>query len=344
MKWDDGAWRAEALGWVNERLGAIARPPTGEPEQTHAMPWSTVFRVPTAAGPVWFKANNAGTAYEAALVDALGRWCPDRVVAPLAADTARGWLLMPDGGTTLRAAQRGDTDLDHWQQILVEYADLQRLLVARADELVRLGVPDLRPTVLAEARARLLAEERWLRLDLDDGMSRADLQRLRGDQQRYAALCAELDAYGVPASLQHDDLHDNNVFVANNVFAANKVFVTPGHYRVFDWGDSSVSHPFGTLLVTLRVVAHLLKLANGAPELLRMRDAYLEAWTSEYDVADLREAARLAARLGSVARALSYRRSLVDATPEVLAEHGDAVPGWLQEWWEPTPLESAPSA
>ena len=83
----------------------------------------------------------------------------------------------------------------------------------------------------------------------------------------------------------------------------------------------------------------LMELPEGAPELLRLRDAYLEAWSEEYDRAELREAARLAVRVGSVSRAMSYRRALAQATPAAMAEYGDAVPAWLLEYYAPTPFE-----
>src|SRR4029453_5171887 len=78
------------------------------------------------------------------------------------------------------------------------------------------------------------------------------------------ALVAELQESGIRESIQHDDLHDGQIFVRE------------GHYRVLDWGDSCVSHPFHSLTVTLRAAAWKLGLEPGSAELLRMRDAYLE--------------------------------------------------------------------
>ena len=118
-------------------------------------------------------------------------------------------------------------------------------------------------------------------LDKPDALSAAQLAGLRADQGRFAEWCDQLAATGVAASLQHDDLHDANIFVP---------YDGVGPYRVFDWGDASVAHPFTTLLVTLRVVAYRLELTGGAAELLRLRDAYLEPWTGEHDRATLVEA------------------------------------------------------
>jgi hypothetical protein len=333
--WLDPRWRASALDWVTARLGELGRSVQGEVGQPHVYPWSTVLRVPTAEGVVWFKANARGTAYEVPLLTALGGWCPDRVLVPLAADAERGWVLLPDGGTTLRAAQAGHTDVAHWERVLVEYAELQRLLVPHAEEMVALGVPDLRPAALPGHLADLLADEPVLMVDEPDGITSADLARLRSEQGRFARWCDELAATGIPSSLQHDDLHDANIFVPSD---------GAGPYRVFDWGDASVAHPFTTLLVTLRVVAQVGKLPNGAPELFRLRDAYLEAWTGEHDRATLLEACRLALLTGPLGRALSYRRSLLDATPSARARHGDGVPGWLVDLGAPGSLDAETDA
>jgi hypothetical protein len=196
--------------------------------------------------------------------------------------------------------------------------------------MVALGVPDLRPAALPGHLADLLADEPVLMVDEPDGITSADLARLRAEQDRFAQWCDELAATGVASSLQHDDLHDANIFAP---------YDGAGPYRVFDWGDASVAHPFTTLLVTLRVVAHFGKLPDGAPELLRLRDAYLEAWTGEHDRSMLLEACRLALLTGPLGRALSYRRSLLDATPSARARYGEGVPGWLVDLGAPGSLD-----
>ena len=329
-RWFDPQWRAQAESWVADRLAEHGRSVSGPIEQPHVYPWSTVLRVPTAEGPVWFKANSVGTAYEVALLRRLARWCPDRVLVPLAGDEEAGWLLLPDGGQTLRQADAGVTSFDHWVTVLVEYADLQRTLAPRAVEMVAAGVPDLRPAALPGHLTDLLADEDALLVDRPDGLAAEQLRGLRELEGQFARWCEELAGTGIAPSLQHDDLHDGNVFVP---------YGGSGPYRVFDWGDASVAHPFTTLLVTLRVVAYRLELPNGAPELLRLRDAYLEPWTGEHDRATLLAAVDLALRTGPVGRALSWRRSLIGATEAARARHGEGIPGWLVELGAPTSLD-----
>jgi hypothetical protein len=103
-------------------------------------------------------------------------------------------------------------------------------------------------------------------------------------------MCRELAAYGIPETIQHDDLHDGQVFLRD------------GGYLFFDWGDSCVSHPFHSLTVALRANAAKFELEPGGAELRRLRNAYLEPF------GDLQEAADLAYWTGTVGRALAWDR------------------------------------
>ena len=50
---------------------------TGEIEQNHAYAWSTVMRVPSDAGMLFFKATAPETIYEIALTQKLAGWFPE---------------------------------------------------------------------------------------------------------------------------------------------------------------------------------------------------------------------------------------------------------------------------
>jgi hypothetical protein len=108
--------------------------------------------------------------------------------------------------------------------------------------------------------------------------------------------------------------------------------------RVFDWGDASVAHPFGVLLVSLRVAADRFDVRAGDPVLARLRDAYLEPWSDIADRASLLAEVEAAVQVTKVSRALSWERSLVGADAAALAEYGPNVQGWLDELLEPNDL------
>ncbi|MEU1590511.1 phosphotransferase [Micromonospora sp. NPDC005710] len=326
--WSSEQWQVRARSWVDARLSGSGRRVTG-PVEPRVRPWSLVWRVPTDDGPVWFKANNPGTVHETVLITALAEWTPDRVLTPIAVDPARGWSLLPDGGESLRDVLGCDPDLAHWERALPGYAALQVASESRADELVALGVPDQRPEVLAGLFAELLDDREALLIGAEGGLGPDLYERLRAEVPSYAQRCRRLADLGIPATVQHDDLHDGNVFAGS------------AGYRFFDWGDASVAHPFGTLLVTLRSIGHASTLAADDARLVRLRDAYLEAWTDRYDRRTLIEAADLAINLGPVSRSLSWRRAL-DTAAESRAEYADAVPGWLEELFSASPLEPNP--
>ncbi|MGC4814089.1 aminoglycoside phosphotransferase family protein [Micromonospora sp. DT228] len=317
-------WQVRARSWVDAQLGRVGRRVTG-PVQPRVRPWSLVWRVPTDDGPVWFKANNRGTVHEAVLIATLAGLTPERVLTPIAVDAAQGWSLLPDGGESLRDVLARDPDLAHWERALPGYAALQLATAPRADELVALGVPDHRPEVLAGLLAELLDDRGSLLIGAEGGLSPDLHERLWAELPSYAERCRRLADLGIPATVQHDDLHDGNVFAG------------PDGYRYFDWGDASVAHPFGTLLVTLRSIRYATELAADDARLARLRDAYLEAWTDRYDRGTLVEAVDLAINLGAVSRSLSWRRAL-DTVDASRAEYADAVPGWLAELFSASPL------
>ncbi|MFC4018630.1 aminoglycoside phosphotransferase family protein [Micromonospora sp. GCM10011542] len=315
--WSSEQWQRGARSWVDGQLDRVGRRVTG-PVEPRLRPWSLVWRVPTDDGPVWFKANNPGTVHEAGLVATLARLAPDRVLTPLAVDPVQGWSLLPDGGESLRDTLGRDRDLRHWERALPGYAALQLTTATRVDELLALGVPDHRPEVLPELLAGLLDDRGSLRIGAEGGLGPETHRWLRAELPAYAERCRRLAEMGIPATVQHDDLHDGNVFAG------------PDGYRYFDWGDASVAHPFGTLLVTLRSIRYATELAADDAALDRLRDGYLEPWTDRYDRRTLVEAAELAVGLGPVSRALSWRRALDTADP-ARAEYAEAVPGWLAE-------------
>ena len=327
-RWRDLAWRADVDAWVTGRTTELGLRRTADGEQ-RGRPWGTVIRIGTETGPVWFKANALGMHHEAPLYAVLQRRCAGHVLEPLALDVDRGWLLLPDGGRTLREAEGASTDLALWERMLVEYAQLQRSLEPYVDELLDAGVTAAGPDTLPAIRDALLDDRDLMMVGEPDGLTEAELVAAREYAPEYAGLCARLDGLGIAPTLQHDDLHANNVFAPS---------VPGGPLRVFDWGDAVVGHPFGTLLITLRVVSDVAGLETGAPELLRLRDAYLAAWTGDHDRDDLVEAARLAVRVGGVSRADCYRRATMAWEAESRPPFGEGVPAWLKEQRGPMPL------
>ena len=309
MIWTEPAWLESAHEWICSQLDRLGLEPAGEIEQPHVMPWSTVLRVPTSRGPVWFKANVPDLAHEAAVIEILAGRRPDLLPALLATDLERGWMLQAEGGTRLREILEKNRDFDVWERILPLYAELQIAAGADRDRLLAAGAPDRRLSVLPGQFEMLLGDRAALA-----SLTEMELEHLRTLVPRIDAECRELEAYELPETIQHDDLHDGQVFVRD------------GRYVFFDWGDACLSHPFFTLVVTLAVLAYRLELEHGSPELDRFRDAYLEPWTRFRPRSDLEQAYPIAFRLGVLCRGLTWAL-IVSAIPRPLREQEqDAVP------------------
>jgi hypothetical protein len=279
--WTDPEWLAQAHAWIRSHVDV-----TGRIEQPHVRSWATAMRVPTANGDVWFKANGPAEKHEAALVGVLAAERPDAVPPLLAVDLERGWLLMADAGERLRELVARERSLARFLDILPLYAGLQLDVAPFAEELVALGVPDLRLAGLP-AKYEALLDAQSARLGEDERRLRANVPWVREASE-------ELAAFGIPETIQHDDFHDGQIFVRD------------GRYLLLDWGDACVSHPFFTLAVTLEgVIAWGIDDVENSEDTAPYRDAYLGAFAAYGPSAELERAAELALRLGWVCRAVN---------------------------------------
>lgn len=248
--------------------------PAAPIELVHEEPWATVLRVPLADGVAWFKACNPIQAFEPRLTASLAARWPDRMPDVLAHDADRAWLLLGDAGRPLGF----DVGAEPWLEILPRCAELQHGEAGRARDHLEAGVPDRRLASFPALYDAALAH------DLPVGEH--ELAQLRAFAPRFAELAAELAAAGIAETIQHDDLHGANVYGDT------------GAWRILDWGDACVSHPFLTPFVTFFHLEEITREPRGGAWSARLRDAYLEPWGRPQE---LRDAFELAERLGPFA-------------------------------------------
>lgn len=322
--WEQPGWYGSMLEWSASSLAESGLALVGTTEVVTSRAWACVYRLPTNAGSTYFKAVNRRFRHEVALTDKLHRIAPGATTAVLAADRVRGWMLLGDAGSTLRPLVSSLADLHHWETVLQLYAQLQIDTAAHAEELVSLGVPDRRLTTLP-ALYPLILDHSLLTLGSEPSLSQAEYERLLTLQPVVTQVCEELAAVDLPETAQHDDLHDHNVFVRD------------GQYRVCDWGDACISHPFLSLLVTLNSVGNRFQLCEPSPELGRLRDAYLEPWTHFAPREQMAAALPAARRLGMLSRALTWRMVLLEAPASTVEELGNGMAAWAQEFLSTLP-------
>lgn len=298
-RWTSIAWRQEAERWVDEVLESASIRRTGPIEQPRVRAWATVLTVPTDAGPLWMKAAAPDTAFEVGLYEVLHRVVPGRVLAPVASDPRRGWLLLPDGGTPL--SERGPAVRPAvLSEALRAYGQLQRDVAPYVAELLDRGVPDMRPEVMPQRFASALALVRPQVERLGGPEDRARFVRVAAMSGTVGEWCAELADGPGGASIEHNDLHPGNILPGAD----------GGPVRFYDWGDASVAHPFGSALVALGVAATDLDVPREDPSLLRLRDAYLEPFGDLAPYSTLVRTLELACRIGKIARTHTWARAL----------------------------------
>lgn len=321
LPWTQPGWDDEASAWIHAQLEAQGIQVTGEIEILHRRAWSAFARVPTSRGTIYYKAPAPALKFEAALTQALAHWRPDCMLPLLAANFEQGWMLTPDSGVALVNLIQSPADISHWLKVIPLFAGVQIELAAHLAEILATGAPDRRLACLPDQYAQLLEDTGNLRVGLPQGLSPEEHRRLLDLRPCVAELCEQLAGYGLPETIVHEEIHRSNVIFG------------PAGYIFTDWSDCSVGHPFITLLVTLRSVAHWQELDEDGPELTHLRDIYLQAWTAFAPRQDLLAAFQIAYRLGMIVRALAYHQVL-GPLPEQYKVENDAIPGWLQDFLE----------
>ncbi len=321
--WHDPEWQKQAHAWIRLEAARNSIQLLGEIEQPHAMHWSTVMRVPTNRGVIFFKATASETIYEIALTQLLASLQPNVLPELIAVDTARGWMLMRDGGEQLRASTRPIQDVKAWEPVIIEYAKLQMGLAEHVDAILALGVPDHRLAALPALYSQLLADTHSLMIDKEKGLTSSEYQQLQNLTARFEQLCADLAAYKIPESINHGDFHDGNILLKDR------------RITFFDWGDADVTHPFVSLrtwFVSMEIALNLDDWVPPTAEMSRLLEKYLEAWQVYGEKEALASAYRLSRPVASIVKTLAWRQAISRMDDSLRGEYAWIVPNLLQEF------------
>jgi hypothetical protein len=322
LPWQNPDWMEQAHAWIHAAAARQSIQITGGIEQPHLLPWSTVLVAPTSEGRLFFKATAPETIYEAALTQKLARWVPDCMPELVAVDTARGWMLMRDGGEQLRMSIRPAKDIRPWEPVLPRYAEVQRQLVNHVPEILSLGIPDHRLSALPAMYSGLLLDVESLRIDQENGLTSGECQELKGRTLRFAQTCSDLAAFGIPESINHCDFHDGNVLIKN------------GRITFFDWGDVNIAHPFislRTLFVSIEISLQLDEYCF-TPAMETLLNLYLERWQKYASRETLVKAYRFSRPVASIVKALLWRGSITKMPESVRQKYTGIVPELLKEF------------
>lgn len=198
------------LAWAREALADAGRPVVGNPAQVRTWNLSTLWMLPTSAGPVWLKAVPPFFAHEGAVLERLRAFPVPRLIA------RTGDALLMEG---VPGDDRYDPPIDAACRMVDLLIDIQ----TSTDPETLPPVPVWTPASLAPVA------ERTLRLAAEVAVEdRAAVTRIIDGLPE---LQTALDACGLPDTLVHGDFHGGNVRGDDDRLV------------ILDWGDSGIGHP-----------------------------------------------------------------------------------------------------
>jgi hypothetical protein len=297
--WEQKGWYEGAAAWIAEQLVRLAYTPTAPVEQVKtAWSCSSILRVPTTDGYLYFKATYARPPVEVAVVQQLSRRWPRHVPTLVASDETRRWMLMKDFGP--RELWR--MPFARWPRALRLFGRLQRECSKGLSAWWGIACPDRRMDSLVSHMEPLLSDPLLLKADPPFRLCEEDLNRLLAAREQWASELLELGASPIPASIVQQDFRHGNVAVRGR------------DYVFYDWSDTVVSHPFFSACRFLEYVPttqHSPQRRAGrrlptAVRHKRLVDAYLGEWV-EYAPRDRLQAVfRQAQRLNPLYQAIRW--------------------------------------
>jgi Phosphotransferase enzyme family len=294
LPWARPAGPALELAWAQRSLAACGREQCGPPQQIRTWNLSSIWSIPTTAGPVWLKSVPPFFAHEGRIIE----WLAEPVVPPILA-AADGRALMAD----IAGVDHYDAPLATLERAVGAMVAIQQRVSERTDELLALGLPDWRWPALRALIDDVVDRHRH-ELEQHERDALAELQA--GFDDRGAAI----DACGLPMTLVHGDFHPGNLRGDD------------ARLTILDWGDCGVGHPL------LDVAAMVERLDGG------QRDLLVAAWANDWlewrPASDPIRAMALIGPIAALRAAIIYRGFLDRIEPSERCYHERDPARWLR--------------
>lgn len=297
-KWERPGWWRRMIALLDAELAQLGAQRTGPPVHVRHWALSSIVRVPSTAGPVWFKAVPAIFAHEGRVAQWVSHLDEQRQLKVLA--------IGEDWSVTAELPEDAPEPASHPLEAM---ARIQIQSIGRTGELEVLGCPDRGlEGVTDDARAMCLA----------DGPLRSTWAAALGSRLPVLDEIAETArSLSLPRTLVHGDIHAQNAHW------------TQGSWVIFDWTDASIAFPFVDL-------ARPLQDATPSDRELMIKQ-YSEVWRDRLSLKEITTALRVAPALGALHQVETHRRiieAVGNASEFSVALHGwaEQLVARLDEW------------
>ncbi len=312
--WESIGWHDDACDWTRSQLDPAEISPIFPITQQRAWGLSCTMKVVADAGDVYFKATPPFMSHEVRVMQAVAAACPELLPSPIAVDSDRGWLLMPDyGGEMLHECP----DITRWEEALRLFSRAQVEQSENIRYWLSANIPDRRLGRMVEMIDPLIASCGRMLTGGDTGLTDAEVEHLRSLSLPMKLMCARLAQFAVPHTLVHGDLGGN-------------ILIRDDGYTFFDWTDACVSHPFFEMATISGAYFDESVLKDNPDADDRLRDAYLEPWTKYEPMDRLIEEFDAARPLGALHQAMTYMWILTNIPPDARPELEGGLLHWVR--------------
>ncbi|WP_135228437.1 phosphotransferase [Deinococcus fonticola] len=299
--WFQEGWFSAALAWLDGELTAQGWTRVGVPRTLKHWQISLLWEVPTTHGRVFLKGVPDFFGREAQLTPRLAQELSGAAPPVLAADLARGLLLMADAGEPV------DEQDVNWPALLRHLARVQQNSIPLLPDW---HLRDRGPEYVLSWLDTLLAEASLL-TGQESGFTPDEAQRLSTARPRLEAALKRLSRSPLPRTLGHGDLHGGNVLVKD------------GQFTLLDWSDVCQTHPF----MDVNPAYFIPNPWQNSPDadhaqLSTARTAYLQAWTAYAPAEELEQLLKDGELTGELFRALGYMDGIYGAVQDKTEWHG----------------------
>lgn len=233
------------------------------PETIQDTPWSKVCRFRTDKGYAYLKITPSALSIEPNVIQLLRNKFNANVPIIIAANQEHDCFLMNDAGMQLHEYFKIGFDAEILISTLQQYSTLQISSMNAIDAFLDIGVPDWRLEKLPKLYLDLIERENLL---IDEGLSMAELNKLKMLASKLNDICDRLSQYQIINAFSHADFHPKNILIDKNTQKTT----------VIDLGEVVISHPFYSLHNCLHMAKENFSLSDTQYHLIL--ESCLEPW------------------------------------------------------------------